>query len=138
MDDSLVVRRFQRLGDLRRDGKGFFERNRALPDSIGQRRPLNQLHDQRPNPISLLKAVDGRDVGMIQCSESLRLTVESCEPIGILRKGVRKDFDCDLATKVYIGGAPHLTHAAHANLGGDFIRAEADANSESHGKWLRL
>jgi hypothetical protein len=44
----------------------------------------------------------------------------------------------DLATKVGIGSAPHLAHAAHSDLGSDLIRAEAGASRESHGKWPRL
>ena len=75
---------------------------------------------------------------MIQRSESLRLSVESSEPIGVLRKGVKKNFDGDLATKVQISGAPHITHAADADPGGDFVRAEPDTSSQGHGKWLRL
>ena len=63
---------------------------------------------------------------------------EACQPVGILRKGVRQNLDRNLATKVDIGGAPDFSHSAHANLGGDFIRAEAGASSEGHGKWLRL
>ena len=55
-----------------------------------------------------------------------------------MRKGVGEDLDRDLPTKVGIGGAPDLAHAAHPDLGSDLIRAEAGASSQSHGKWLRL
>ena len=58
--------------------------------------------------------------------------------VGIVREGVRQHLDRDLATEVGVRGAPHLAHAAHADLGGDFIGAEAGASSQSHGKWLRL
>ena len=63
---------------------------------------------------------------------------EACQPVGILRKGVGQDFDRDLPTKVGVGGAPHVAYAAHADLGVDFIHAEAGARGQSHGKWLRL
>jgi len=55
-----------------------------------------------------------------------------------VRERVWQNLDRDLATKVGIRGAPHLAHAAHSDWGGDFIRADAAANSESHSKWPRL
>ena len=46
MDDALLVRRFERLGDLLRDGQRLIDGNRPLRDAVGQRRSLDQLHDQ--------------------------------------------------------------------------------------------
>ena len=39
MDDALLVRGFERLGDLPRDRQRLGERKRALRDAIGERRP---------------------------------------------------------------------------------------------------
>ena len=36
VDDPLLVRGFERLGDLLRDGKGFINWNRSLRDAVGQ------------------------------------------------------------------------------------------------------
>ncbi len=49
MDDALLVRRYQRLGNLLGGREGFVERNRPLLVAIHQRRPLNQLEDERPD-----------------------------------------------------------------------------------------
>ena len=73
MDDALVVRGFERVGDLPRDAERLVERNRSLLDPLGQRRPFDQLHHQRV----LLDAVDRRDVRMIQRREHLRLAREA-------------------------------------------------------------
>ena len=51
MDDPLLVRRFERLGDLLRDRQRFVERHRALRDPIGERRTLDQLQHQRPHAV---------------------------------------------------------------------------------------
>jgi hypothetical protein len=51
MNDALLVRRFERLGDLPRDRDGFVEGNRTLCDAIRERRPLNQSR-----PRSILKS----------------------------------------------------------------------------------
>ena len=50
MDDALLVRRFERLCDLSRDRQRFVEGNRPLRNPIGERRPVDQLHDERLTP----------------------------------------------------------------------------------------
>ena len=42
MDDALLVRRLERFGDLPRDRQCLIDRNRALRDPVGERRPLDQ------------------------------------------------------------------------------------------------
>ena len=49
VDDPLLVRGFERLGDLPRDGQGLIERDRAAGDALRQVLALDQLHDQRPD-----------------------------------------------------------------------------------------
>ena len=46
MDDALLVRGFQRLGDLLRDRQRVGERDRAARDVRGQILALDELHDQ--------------------------------------------------------------------------------------------
>jgi hypothetical protein len=45
MDDPLLVRGFERLGDLLRDRQCLVDWNRALSNSVGERRPFDQFHD---------------------------------------------------------------------------------------------
>ena len=66
MDDSLLVRRFKRLGDLLRDRQRLVDGNGPLRDPIGERRAFDQLHDQRVRAVGILEAMDLRDVGMIE------------------------------------------------------------------------
>ena len=53
VDDPLVMCRFQRVGDLSRDGQRFIDWNRALRDAIRERQPLDKLHDEGSDPISV-------------------------------------------------------------------------------------
>ena len=46
MNDALLVRSFQRLGDLLGDGQGFINRQRSLREAIGESRSLDQFHHQ--------------------------------------------------------------------------------------------
>ena len=45
----------------------------------------------------------------------------------------RAELDRDLALQLRIRGATHLAHAAHTDLGDDFIGAEAGAGCQRHG-----
>ena len=57
MDDALLVRRFERLGDLPRDRQRLVERNRPARDAVGERRPFDQLQDERrATPVGCLRS----------------------------------------------------------------------------------
>ena len=64
MDDAGLVRRFERVGDLTRDRDGFFERDGALSNALGERGSFDELEDGRV----LLGAVDGSNVRLSEAS----------------------------------------------------------------------
>ena len=64
VNDSLVVRRFERIGDLPRDLQRLADRQRAAGDSLGEVLPFDQLHHQRGRRIE--DAVYLGDVRMIE------------------------------------------------------------------------
>ena len=138
VDDALLVRRLERLRDLSCDEECLVDRDRAFRNAVSQRGALDQFHDEPSHTIALLEAVDDRDVGMIQRREDFGFALEPHQPLGVCRNGLRQDLDRDLPFQVRVSSAIHLTHAAHSDLGGDFIRAEAGASSERHGRWPRL
>ncbi len=127
MNDALLVGGLERLRNLLRDRQCLVDGNRAVPDSVGERRSLDQLHHERGRARALLQAVDGRDVRMVQCGEGLRFTVEPRQAIGVGSNRLGEYLDGHLPRQVGVGCAIHLAHPAHADLGGDFVRAEARA-----------
>ena len=58
MDDPLLVRGFQCLGDLLGDGQGFINRNRSLREAIREGRSLDQLHHQSAVAVALFETVN--------------------------------------------------------------------------------
>ena len=62
-------------------------------------------------------------LGMIQRRKRPGLALESRQPLGILRKGFRQDFDRDVTTEVVVGRAIHLAHPAHAKWCANGVRA---------------
>jgi hypothetical protein len=47
MDDALLMCRFERRGDLTGDPQRLVHRHRPLQDAIGERRAIDELHDER-------------------------------------------------------------------------------------------
>ena len=62
MDNAVLVRRFERRSNLRRDGHCFVKHDRTFSDAVRESGTLNQLHDQCCLPSRFLEAVDGCNV----------------------------------------------------------------------------
>ena len=71
MDDALLVRRFQRLGNLLRDRQRFVDRDRAARDALRRSSPSTSSITSAVRP-RLFEAVDRGDVRMIQRREDFR------------------------------------------------------------------
>jgi hypothetical protein len=71
------------------------------------------------------------DVRMIQRGENFSLALEPGEAIGIVNEQVGQNLQGDIAIQLRIAGSVDLTHTAFADQGGDFIRTEARARSQS-------
>ena len=83
-------------------------------------RPLDPLHDEKPQALGLLDAVNGDDVGMVQRGKSFSLAAEPLQPLGILRHPGGKNFEGDGTVELGILGLVDLAHTAFAQLGDDF------------------
>ena len=89
VDDPLLMRGFQRLGDLLRYRKCFINWYWSLRDPIRQCRPLNQFEDQRLLARSFFEAVDVPDVGMVQRGEDFGFALEANQAIRIVGERLR-------------------------------------------------
>ena len=97
-------------------------------DPVRERLALDQLHHECTDAVCLFETIDLRDIGMIQCSQCLRLALEARQALGVMGKGFRQNLDGDVAPKVGIEGAIDFTHPALTDLGGDLERAEPGAS----------
>ena len=134
MDDALLVRGLERLGDLPRDRQRFVERDRPVRDPLGERRALDQLHHQRVDAAAVFEAVDVRDVRMVERGEHLRFALEPREPLGVVGEQLRQDLDRDVAIQPGVARAIDLAHPAGAKGGEDFVRAEASPGGQGHAR----
>ena len=70
---------------------------------------------------------------MVQRGQGPGFALESCEALRVVRKRVRKNLDGDLTAEMGIHGAPHVSHSANANPGGDLVGADVDSGCQ----WAR-
>ena len=80
----------------------------------------------------IFETVDRGDVRMIEGGEHLGFALETREAIGVERQGLREDLHGDVAIQRAIMCAIDLAHPALSNRAGNFVRAKASADGESH------
>ncbi len=130
MDDAELVRGFERVGNLSRDGQCVGEwDSRGLADHLGQRGPLDQFHDDGVGGGRVFEPVDVRDVGMIEGAEHLRLALEPRQSVRVVGQQTRQHLQCDVAIELRVPGPIHLSHAAFANQADNFVGADAGART---------
>ena len=81
MDDALLVRRLQRLGDLFRDQQCVVEWDRSTRGPLGEILAFDELHHEGLDAVALFQSVDGRDVRMVQGGEDFGFALKPREPI---------------------------------------------------------
>ena len=133
MDDALVVRDFERFGNLASDRQRFVDRNRAGREAIGQRGAADELHDERHSGARIFHAVDRRDVRMVQRREQLRFAMKARQALRVAGDFRQQHFDRDVAVELRVARAVHLAHAACPEQRLNLIPAEPRSNAQRHG-----
>ena len=101
MDDLLIVRGLERVGDLPRDRQGLVERQTGgrdvrSRDQVSEGRPVDVFENQRAG---FFEPVNRRDVRMVQRREHLRLSREARHPLGVERELRGQHLDRDIASE---------------------------------------
>ena len=145
MDDALAVCGVEGIGNLPGDRQRFIEGQASVGDAscaarelVGQRRPLDQLHDNRRRASGVLEAVNRGDVRMIQRCEQSRLAGKSRQPIRIAREGRWQYLDRDVPPELGVACAIHLPHAARSERTDNLERTEFRTDGEAHVATLRI
>src|SRR5262249_4575194 len=124
MNDSTLVSRFQRVGDLACDVERFDDREWSGRDAVGQGFAVDELQDQRGRTAQIIEAMDGADVWMVQRCEEPGFSIEATAALGIRIENVRKDLDRDVASELGVVRTIHVAHATCAKEFSDVIGAE--------------
>ena len=131
VDDSLLVRLFESLGDLARERQGLIQGKGTRLEPLRQGRALDQLHDERACSFGFLEPEDRRDVRMVELGEQLRLALEPRQPLRVLCERRRQHLDRHLALEPGVGRPVDLPHSAFANFGGDLVAADLRSDQDS-------
>jgi hypothetical protein len=132
MHDPLLVRRFERVGNLARDADRLVHRQRPLCDPIGEGRSLDQLQHECARTGGVLEAVNVADVLMIERGEQLRFAMKAREAIGIRGEELRQDLQRDGAIQLGVEPAVDLAHATGAEQLAKLIESNPCAGRQCH------
>ena len=132
MHDPLPVRLVQRIRNVDGDSQRLIQRQRALLQPLGQRLPVEILHDQEVDPVLVADVMEGADVRVVQRRDGFGFSLESLLEIRISRNVLGQHLDGDGAVQAGVAGLVDLTHPARADLGGDAVGTERGAGLEGH------
>ena len=86
MDDALLVRRFERVGNLPRDWERLVEGIGATGDPLRESSPsTSSMTSAVALPYSS-ESVDGCDVWVVQRREDFRFALKTREPVAVRRR----------------------------------------------------
>jgi hypothetical protein len=71
--------------------------------------------------VAFLDGKDGDDLRVIQRGHDARFALEASQTVGIVGHFGGKNFESNIALKLGVGSAIHLSHASGADGGGDFV-----------------
>ena len=77
-------------------------------------------------------AINLRDVGVIERSENLRLTLEPGQTIRIVAENVGHNLDGNVTSKLRVVRSEHNAHSAFAERRLDLVASDSCANCKSH------
>ena len=121
MDDALVVRGLERLGDLPRDVERLRRRERTAVDTDAQRFAVEQLQNQADAAFDNRHLEDADDAGMRQRGNGASFALEAFANLGVAGRLVRQHLDGDRAIEPQIAGAEHFAHAASTQAAADLV-----------------
>ncbi len=136
MDQAAIVGRFEAARDLVKQVDGPVDRQWAALQNLGQCFALDQFHDQEAGrltvDVSLFEAIEGRHVRVLQCRQCFGLALEAGHPLGVVRHLRWQHLDRHPTIHPRVTRCPHLSHAALAERGFDFVGAELGLRLQWH------
>ncbi len=124
MDDPLLVRGLERLGDPGRDRARAALGQRPRAQELRERLPRHQLEHQEVDAVLAVEIEQGRDVGMEEPRQRARLEPEPPAQPLVAQRVVADHLEGDLALEAGIDGAVHLAHPTFPEAFDDLIAAQ--------------
>ena len=136
-NDAVLVRVFEPVLDLLRDGDRLIHGNRASLQALREVLTGHHLHGEEVSGRSIgkaggFKAVNVGDVGMGERSKNLGFPLEPGQPVRLGSHGRGQNLDGDITIEGGIPAAIHLAHPARTDGRGDFVGSETGTGGKRH------
>jgi hypothetical protein len=136
VNDALAVGVIQGGGHIADTLRRIQQGQRPAPHDLFGGPGLHIAHRQISNLALVDKVVDGDDVGMFEAGDDSGFLSEAPDDGGVLRVGLRQDFDGDESFQPRLVSDVNRRHAAGADLFEDMMRSEDRAAEDAHGSVL--
>ena len=124
----------ERIGDLEGVLNRPVDGKRPFPEMLGKGLSFEVLHHEKVDAVLVSDVVEGADVRMLKRGDGARFALEPLTEIGVGGERSGQDLDGDEAIEPDVAGLVDLAHAAGSQRAQDFIRTEANAGSQTHGR----
>ena len=131
VDDAPAVGRVERRADLAGDPDRLIRGERPPGETLRERLPLDQLHDEIRGSAFGSDVVQRADVRVGERGDDLRLALEPLPHLVVARETRRKHLDRDVPPEPRVPRAPDLAHPARAEEGEDLVGSQAVACFET-------
>jgi hypothetical protein len=143
VDDPLLVRRLQRLGDLAGKRKRFFEWKRSGREAHREVFPLDELHDEEVprrrggrsggrGRGDFFEGIEDGDARMVQAREHPRLSLEAPSSFFTFKELFRQHLQGDRPVDARVLCPVDLAHAPRAQRREDLVRPELRSGGNRH------
>jgi len=116
VNDPLLVRRLERIGDVDADLEELPRFERSDVDTVLQGHPLEQLHHDEGLPLVLSDVVNRADVGVVEGGGGLRLSSEALYSGRVAEDPIREKLQRDGSVQPGVLGLVDHTHPPAAEL----------------------
>ena len=125
VDEALLVRRVERLGDLGEEVDGSLRIERtAFGDDLGEVGALDVAHGEEEDAVVLACLVDRDDVRVVERCRDPRLAQEALAEANVRGEFRSDDLECHLAAEPLLVGAVDRTHPAAPDEGLDPVAGD--------------
>jgi hypothetical protein len=119
MNDLLLMRRVERVGNLNRQFEQVWHREGLAGNPVLQRAPFEQLHRDEPRLVVLADVVNRADIRMVQRGRCARFALKALQCLRVTGCRGRQKLQGDLASQPSVLGGIYDAHASLAEFGND-------------------
>ena len=116
VNDLLLVRRMEAVGDLASDVESLFESKRAAFDLLLQAVALDELQGKEGAPLRFVDFMDRANVGMAERGGGFRFPLEALAALFILEQVSRQKLQRNGALELGVLGLVNNTHPPSPSL----------------------